>query len=62
MKSPHLEVKQEWLDQIQEKAILPDLPIIDPHHHLWVSRLLPLAERSVRQDGHGHDRDSKGYG
>ena len=35
MKSPHLEVKQEWLDQIQEKAILPDLPIIDPHHHLW---------------------------
>ena len=35
MKSPHLEIKQEWLDQIQEKAILPNLPIVDPHHHLW---------------------------
>jgi|TARA_B110000285_G_scaffold208050_1_gene247933 L-fuconolactonase len=34
-KSPHLPVRQEWLDQHIEDAILPDLPIIDPHHHLW---------------------------
>ena len=26
---------QEWLDQVQEEALEPDLPIIDPHHHLW---------------------------
>jgi L-fuconolactonase len=24
-----------WLDAIREKALEPDLPIIDPHHHLW---------------------------
>ena len=27
---------QPWLDlQPPENALLPDLPIIDPHHHLW---------------------------
>ena len=25
----------EWLAQVQEDVIEPDLPIIDPHHHLW---------------------------
>ena len=34
-KSPHLEVRQEWLNQLQEAPLLPDIPIIDPHHHLW---------------------------
>ena len=24
-----------WIDRIQEEIIEPDLPIIDPHHHLW---------------------------
>ncbi|HSG88417.1 MAG TPA: amidohydrolase family protein [Pseudomonadales bacterium] len=24
-----------WLDQVVEAAIEPDLPICDPHHHLW---------------------------
>ncbi len=26
---------QEWLDQVQEEILDPDLPICDPHHHLW---------------------------
>jgi L-fuconolactonase len=26
---------KEWLDSVREKAIEPDLPICDPHHHLW---------------------------
>ena len=26
---------QVWLDQVIEKIVEPDLPIIDPHHHLW---------------------------
>ena len=26
---------QEWLDQVKEEIIDPDLKIIDPHHHLW---------------------------
>lgn len=28
---------QEWLDQVTEEIIDPDLEIIDPHHHLWPS-------------------------
>ena len=35
IKSPHLEVKNDWLNQIVEEPIAPEMPIIDPHHHLW---------------------------
>jgi predicted TIM-barrel fold metal-dependent hydrolase len=27
--------RQDWLDQVREAAIDPDLPIVDAHHHLW---------------------------
>ena len=27
--------RQEWLDQVVEETLEPDLPICDPHHHLW---------------------------
>lgn len=27
-----------WLAQVQEDALEPDLPIVDPHHHLWIRR------------------------
>ena len=30
-------VNQAWLDQTREAALLPEQPIIDPHHHLWQS-------------------------
>lgn len=26
---------QQWLDQVIEEVVEPDLPIVDPHHHLW---------------------------
>ncbi len=26
---------QAWLDLVAETALEPDVPIIDPHHHLW---------------------------
>src|SRR5262249_54731076 len=32
--SAHLPVRQEWLDRRREEIIEPDLPIVDPHHHL----------------------------
>src|SRR6185437_14637026 len=32
--SSHLPVRQEWLDLRREEIIEPDLPIVDPHHHL----------------------------
>ncbi len=28
-------VRQEWLDRQREEILEPDLPIVDPHHHLW---------------------------
>ena len=35
IKSPHLEVNEDWLNLKREQPLYPDLPIIDPHHHLW---------------------------
>src|SRR5258708_14611061 len=29
-------VRQDWLDRHKEPALEPELPIVDPHHHLWV--------------------------
>ncbi len=28
----------DWLEQVKETALEPELPICDPHHHLWDSR------------------------
>lgn len=28
-------IDQDWLDRTVEAALEPDLPIVDPHHHLW---------------------------
>jgi predicted TIM-barrel fold metal-dependent hydrolase len=32
--SVHPSVRQEWLDRRREEISEPDLPIVDPHHHL----------------------------
>jgi predicted TIM-barrel fold metal-dependent hydrolase len=32
--SPHLPVRPDWLARRQEEILEPDLPIVDPHHHL----------------------------
>src|SRR5580704_11211415 len=29
-------IDQDWLDRHIEPILDPDLPIIDPHHHLWM--------------------------
>ena len=31
----YLPVRQEWLDRRVEPILEPELPIVDPHHHLW---------------------------
>ena len=28
-------INEEWLEKVVEEVIEPELPIIDPHHHLW---------------------------
>src|SRR5262249_40885701 len=32
--SVHLPVRQDWLDRRRKAIIEPELPIVDPHHHL----------------------------
>ena len=31
----YLPVRQDWLDRRKEPILEPELPIVDPHHHLW---------------------------
>jgi predicted TIM-barrel fold metal-dependent hydrolase len=33
--SYHAPVRQDWLDRRKEAILEPELPIVDPHHHLW---------------------------
>src|SRR5262249_43305854 len=33
--APPNPVREDWLDRRKEPALEPELPIIDPHHHLW---------------------------
>jgi predicted TIM-barrel fold metal-dependent hydrolase len=33
--SPYLPVREEWLRRRREIVLEPELPIVDPHHHLW---------------------------
>jgi L-fuconolactonase len=28
-------IREAWLAQVREEILEPDLPIVDPHHHLW---------------------------
>jgi predicted TIM-barrel fold metal-dependent hydrolase len=47
--------KDEWLAQVVEEPLKPDLPIIDPHHHLWdnpASRY--LLDEVLGDTGSGH--------
>lgn len=48
-------MRDEWLAKVQEDIIEPDLPICDPHHHLWDNDknpyLLPQLLRDVKS-GH----------
>lgn len=45
---------QAWLDQRREEVVDPDLPIVDPHHHLWDrgSRYLLDEFRADLESGH----------
>lgn len=47
---------QEWFDLVTEEIIEPDLPIVDPHHHLWPEGgALPYGIAELEADvGSGH--------
>ena len=55
--SSHLAVRPDWLDRRREPALEPELPIVDPHHHL-IDRpesgryLLPDLLQDIGNGGH----------
>lgn len=52
-------IREDWLDQVREEILEPDLAIVDPHHHLWDfpahRYLLPDL---LADTGSGHKIDS----
>ena len=45
----------EWFAQASEVALEPDLPIVDPHHHLWPAGGVPYGINELHADtGSGH--------
>ena len=49
-------IRDDWLDQVEEEILEPDLPICDPHHHLWdhpESRY--LLDELLADTGSGHN-------
>ena len=57
MTSPLIPGSQEWLDQVVEEIIEPDLAIIDPHHHMWpLGQGLPYTRDDLHRDASaGHN-------
>jgi L-fuconolactonase len=49
-----------WLDLVTEETLEPDLPICDPHHHLWEFRTERVAQKYLMDEiladvGAGHN-------
>jgi predicted TIM-barrel fold metal-dependent hydrolase len=62
-------IDDAWLDQVREAVLEPDIPITDPHHHLWnwpFKYEMPetladfgtghLVRATVHVEAHGHYR------
>ena len=48
--------QEEWLAQVEEDVVEPDLPICDPHHHLWDHpRSRYLLDELLADIGSGHN-------
>ena len=51
-------MRRDWLEQVTEEILEPDLPIIDPHHHLWSYPLGVFGQYDLsqlrRDTGSGH--------
>lgn len=49
-------MRNEWLAQVSEDILDPDLPICDPHHHLWDDDNNPyLLPHLLSDTGSGHN-------
>ena len=45
----------EWLANYSEEILEPELPIVDPHHHLWDRGYRYLLEEFLADIGSGHN-------
>ena len=49
----------QWISTVLEDALEPELPILDPHHHLWLDKGHtggPYTLNDFREDtGSGHN-------
>jgi hypothetical protein len=47
--------REAWLNLTMEEALEPELPICDPHHHLWdYTNNRYLLDELLRDTGRGH--------
>jgi L-fuconolactonase len=53
--APSYAVNEPWLAKRHEAAIDPDLPIIDPHHHLWKREHTYLVPELLADIKGGHN-------
>ena len=54
--SRQVAIRQAWLDQHHEPILDPDLPILDPHHHIWKhADERYLLDDLLRDTATGHD-------
>lgn len=52
-------IREDWLAQAREEILEPDLPIVDPHHHLWdFSTHRYLLPDLLADTGSGHRIES----
>ena len=50
-----LPLNPDWLAQLHEDAIYPQLPIVDPHHHLWERDGGYFLDELLADISSGHD-------
>ncbi len=54
--SRQIAIRPDWLARQVEDILLPELPIVDPHHHLWDrEEECYLLDDLLRDTGSGHD-------
>jgi len=52
---------EQWLGLYQEEALMPDLPLVDAHHHLWDRGGHTYLPPQFRQDAQGHKVEASVY-
>ena len=54
-KITHIALNPAWLGQYREEILEPELPIVDPHHHLWDRGGGYFLDQLLEDTGSGHN-------